>query len=114
MTSQAKRRILGLLRIEIENLHQRGFGGLLCLGTSGRSPSDCCEACPLLDLTPPERRKAESPCRHIPLNPRGETVETILAGKQGRAYLEEQLLAWMEQTAGRLQRELQQESPSPH
>jgi hypothetical protein len=61
----------------------------------------------LLDLVPPEYRKARSPCRHIPLNNQGETVETIFKGRS-QAHLEDELLTWMEQTVKQLQEDLRQ------
>ncbi len=105
MSPEAKRRALGLLRIEIENLRKRGFGGSLCMGIGAGPSFDCCENCPLVDLAPSEHRNAESPCRHIPLNQQGESIETILR-KGDQTYLEAQLITWMEQTALCLQKEL--------
>lgn len=109
MTPQAKQRALGLLHIEIENLRQHGFRSLLCLGTGLAAPVDCCDDCPLIDFVPSACRGTLSPCRHIPLNQRGETVE-ILMQKPDHAYLEGQLLQWMERTADQLLQELEGES----
>jgi hypothetical protein len=109
MTTETKRRTLGLLLIEIENLRQHGFGGLLCIGTDAGIASACCEDCPLIDLAPPEYRNAESPCHHIPLNEQGDTVESISKNSE-QGYLEAQLLRWMEETAERLKRELRESS----
>jgi hypothetical protein len=109
MNTETRRRTLGLLLIEIENLGQHGFSGLLCIGTDAGIAGDCCEDCPLIDLAPPEYRSAKSPCHHIPLNEKGETVESI--GKSSeQGYLEAQLLRWMEATAERLKRELRDPS----
>ena len=105
MTPEAKRRAIGLLRLEIENLRQRGFCGLLCLGMSATAATNCHQDCPLFDLAPPERRKMESPCRHIPLNELGETVDRI-SKERDQTYLEDHLLRWMEQTALDLQNQL--------
>jgi hypothetical protein len=96
-----KQKVLGLLRLEIEDLSRGGFGGFLCI--SRRSGS--CGECTLLDFVPVECRKEDMPCLHIPLNERGETLHTI-AQQRDRAYLEKQLVAWMKRTAKQLQEEL--------
>jgi hypothetical protein len=36
-----------------------------------------CSKCALIDLVPVDRRDAQVPCRHIPLNGMGETVDTL-------------------------------------
>jgi hypothetical protein len=36
-----------------------------------------CKKCALIDLVPVERRDVPLPCRHIPLNDIGETVDTL-------------------------------------
>jgi hypothetical protein len=104
---ETKRRALGLLIIEIENLRRHGFSGLLCMGVGTRPPADCCDACPLLELSPPESQDSESPCRQIPLNEQGETVESM-AKTRDAAYLEERLLKWMERTVLQLRQELRE------
>jgi hypothetical protein len=104
---ETKRRALGLLLIEIENLRQHGFSGLLCIGANPRPPADCSADCPLLELAPPESRTSQIPCRQIPLNEQGETVESI-AATRATTYLEEQLTQWMEKTARQLKRELRE------
>ncbi|MFQ5776738.1 MAG: hypothetical protein ACE5IP_01880 [Terriglobia bacterium] len=114
MPHRAKRRALGLLRIEIENIRKHGFAGsfggtVLCLN-AGKSPSSgCCDTCVLLDYVPSNRKGEETPCLHIALNERGETVERLCRGRD-RAYLTRQLLEWMERTAQRLEREIAQQS----
>jgi hypothetical protein len=105
MARRSKYKALGLLRMEIENLKKRGFGGLLCLGTGSGDLNDSCEECPLLDLVPPQCHQTSVPCLHIPLNERGGTLETVLK-KRGESGLEEELLRWMEETVERLEQEL--------
>ncbi len=39
-------------------------------------PADCSH-CPLIQFVPPDFRAARIPCRHIPLNPAGETLQTL-------------------------------------
>lgn len=110
MTDWAKRRVLGLLRIEIDNIRKRGFGGsfretVLCIHAGTSPPRDCCEGCPLLEFVPPEHRNDLSPCLHIPLGEEGETAQA-LAAHGDKGYLEKRLLAWLEHTAQKLEKEL--------
>lgn len=108
MKHWAKQQALGLLRFEVEYMPKHGFSGLLCLSAGrGRPGSDPCAACPLLEFVPPERQNETVPCRHIPLNEKGETVESI-SHQYDRTYLEEQILGWMQRTAQRLEKELKE------
>ena len=36
-----------------------------------------CNECPLIDLVPQNRRREKVPCRFIPLNTKGETVDSL-------------------------------------
>jgi hypothetical protein len=36
-----------------------------------------CSECALMEFVPPDRRTAKTPCRHIPLNSEGETVDNL-------------------------------------
>lgn len=53
---------------------------------------------------PPDRRDPEMPCRHIPLDAQGNTVDSLDARGQ-REEAEEKLLAWLDQTIARLEKE---------
>lgn len=105
-----KREIIGLLRLEIENIHRRGFGAyfrdsVLCLNAGLTSPHEKCHQCILLDFAPAEYRQDQQPCLHIPLDDGGNTVKSLMA--QGRRRECEQLiLAWMERTLTRLESQL--------
>ena len=56
-----------------------------------------CSNCALLALVPPQHRNRPTPCRHIVLNSRGETVES-LSGLGGAAEAERQLRGWLTKT----------------
>lgn len=56
-----------------------------------------CSNCALLALVPPQRRNEPIPCRHIVLNSRGETAES-LSELGGVAEAERQLHGWLTKT----------------
>ena len=60
------------------------------------APRPCAE-CHLIDLVPEDRREARFPCRHIPLTPRGETVNSFYEWGT-EEELETALKAWLERT----------------
>ena len=43
---------------------------------SKENPGPCCD-CVLIQLVPPERRAEKIPCRHIPFNESGETLDSL-------------------------------------
>jgi len=48
-----------------------------CQGFNPEARPELCAGCVLLSLVPPEQRTAEIPCRHVPLNAAGDTVESF-------------------------------------
>ncbi|MFQ5664308.1 MAG: hypothetical protein ACE5HL_10800 [Terriglobia bacterium] len=104
-----KRQVIGLLRLEIENIRRRGFGTfrdtVLCLNAGKSTPAEPCGRCVLLEFVPPQSREQATPCFHIPLDAAGRTVES-LTHQADRCAREQAILAWMEQTVGRLEKEL--------
>jgi hypothetical protein len=56
-----------------------------------RSP---CSECLLMQFVPQDRRETRSPCRHIPLTSRGETVNSFY-GWGTEEELETALRAWL-------------------
>jgi len=105
-----KREIVGLLRLEMDNIRQRGFGpyfrdSVLCINAGKSLRADPCDQCLLLKFVPEGARKEAVPCYHIPLNATGETV-TSLRGQPAAKQLEAAVLGWMEATVTRLEKEL--------
>jgi len=74
-----------------------------------------CSDCVLMQLVPPEFRSAEIPCRHIPLDKAGETLDSLYRyGDQGE--IEEVFGNWLRATIQRLEGErktAQQEDKLP-
>lgn len=108
-----KRQVLGLLRLEIENIRRRGTGAyfrdsVVCLNAGKSIPTDPCTNCVLLNLVPPEARHQPLPCSYIPLDDAGQTLQ-ILARNASREQCQKAILAWMERTADRLEKELAEE-----
>lgn len=60
-----------------------------------------------MDFVPSEYRDKEVPCRNIPLNERGETVNS-LDQRGDREETERRLLDWLNTTIAHLEQELAQ------
>lgn len=72
-----------------------------------------CSDCVLLQLVPWEFRAVKHPCRHIPLNAHGETLDLLYRYADGRE-IEEKVRYWLEATIGKLEENrtsLQQSNP---
>lgn len=71
------------------------------------NPASCSD-CALIQLIPREFRFAKVPCRHIPLNAEGETLD-LLYRYAGEHEIEEAVRRWLQATIARLeeQRETQ-------
>ncbi len=48
-----------------------------CINYHGEIEHRPCQGCPLMAFVPADRQNAQYPCRHIPLNERGETVNSF-------------------------------------
>ncbi len=110
MSAWDKQKVLGLMRLEIDNIRRRGFGAyfresVLCLNTHKLVKSDTREGCALLVYVPEERKRDEVPCVHIRLDNEGNTVAE-LSKSSDREALEEKIIGWLERTADELEREI--------
>jgi hypothetical protein len=103
--SPEREKILQILKRELEFLDQGGYrapgawrpplifeDSPTCLRTAG---SDCADLnCPLMRFVPEEYRSRVGACRFIPLNPAGETVDSLYrTGTQEE--LERALRSWL-------------------
>jgi hypothetical protein len=61
-----------------------------------------CSECWLIDFVLAEKRGEEVPCHHIPLNERGDTVET-LGGPGNAPVVQAAVLGWLRKTIQRLE-----------
>ena len=63
-----------------------------------------CSECLLMQFVPEERQETRFPCRHIPLTPRGETVNTFYEwGTQEE--MENALRGWLQRTISLIEQE---------
>ena len=80
-----------------------------CLNVGLDEKREPCANCYLIDFVPPEHSDKQEPCHLIPLNERGDTVESLEA--QGdRRTLQEALMAWLKKTVARLEKEVVEET----
>jgi hypothetical protein len=118
MTSD-KRDLLDVLKAEFEFLEKGGYhhtaraawrpqfmfqDSQTCLNSDGTQPAKPCSDCILMQLIPEDSRSKKIPCRHIPLNEQGETIDSFYCtGTQEE--LETAVARWLETTIARLERE---------
>lgn len=89
---QDKRSVLQILQAELAFLERGGYRRVprypwrpnfvfedspTCINFADRSRQRSCTECPLIKFVPEDRHATQFPCRHIPLTPRGETVNTF-------------------------------------
>jgi hypothetical protein len=119
-----KKELLRVLRNELEFLENGGYGEFekrswrpaLVFEDSPTCPNHGlsekqvpCSRCALLQLVPLAQRSKEIPCRAIPLNQEGETLQ-LLYETATRDEAELKLNQWLRRTIERLEKELKQEA----
>ena len=76
-----------------------------CLNYGDPHRSIPCSECVLMQLVPPDRRGERVPCRHIPMNGLGRTIDTLYrTGSQEE--VEAAVKSWLQETIARLEREV--------
>jgi hypothetical protein len=117
--SDDKRDILEVLKFELNFLEQGGYGrsvrtpwkptsifqdSLSCINFNEPDRPHPCSECLFSDFVPGDLRAEDVPCHHIPLNPHGETIDTL--ERQGtQIEMEEALKQWLRTTILRLEAE---------
>ena len=112
-----ERDLLDVLRFELQFLKDGGYGrsprtpwrpqyifedSLTCVNYDSKESPRPCSDCALMYLVPPELRSAEIPCRHIPLNDSGETLDSLY--RHSNQYeIEETVEQWLQATIHRLE-----------
>ncbi len=106
------RDILEMLKFELEFLEQGGYGrsvrtpwkptstfqdSVTCLNFGDPERPHPCSECLLIDFVPAAERGSEVPCHHIPLNPRGETVDSVNR-YDNQLELEDKVKEWLRTT----------------
>jgi hypothetical protein len=75
-----------------------------CMNHDHTNDPESCGDCVLMQLVPPEFRSASVPCRHIPLNVVGETLDSLY--RYGDEHeIEEAVVKWLQATICRLEEE---------
>ncbi|MGA3212203.1 MAG: hypothetical protein ABSD20_12930 [Terriglobales bacterium] len=109
--------VLELLKFELKFLEDGGYGrptkkawqptyifedSPSCLNFDDPARTEPCAACWLTQFVPAESRREQVPCRHIPLNEKGDTVHSLYQhGTQ--LELEEALGAWLRKRIAELE-----------
>ncbi len=114
-----KRDLLDVLKAELEFLEKGGYritarvpwrpqflfqDSPTCLNFDPTHPQIPCSDCVLVQLLPEKLRDQKIACRYIPLNERGETIDSFYrSGTQEE--LEAAFSRWLKTTIARLERE---------
>jgi hypothetical protein len=113
---------LEVLRFELQFLEAGGYGrsphnpqrpslafedSLSCLNLGCKTDRAPCSDCLMMQFVPPASRSEAVPCRHIPINEPGETIE-LFYERHSQLELEEALNVWLRSTIKRLEEETAQ------
>ncbi len=119
MLNQKDQETLDILRFELKFLEAGGYGrsphspwrppsifedSPTCLNFNNSERPHPCSECLLTRLVPPESRQQEVPCRLIPLNEKGQTLDSLYRCAT-QAEIEEVLGDWLRREIGRIEAE---------
>jgi hypothetical protein len=115
--SQDNRDILELLRFELKFVEDGGYGrsphapwrapnifedSPSCLNFNESARPHPCSECLLTKFVPPDAREQDVPCRFIPLDDQGQTIDSLYrSGTQ--MEVEEALSTWLRREISRLE-----------
>src|SRR5579863_1610532 len=113
------RDILEVLKSELNFLKNGGYGrsvrtpwlptsvfqdSLSCINFGDPNRTLPCQECILMQFVPPERRKEDVPCHHIPLDDLGETIH-MLERWETQEEMEKVFEKWLTATIARMEEE---------
>ena len=113
-----ERDLLDVLKFELEFLEKGGYGrspreawrpqfifedSPTCMNYDSQDSPQPCSHCVLMQLVPPDFRSANTPCRHIPLNAAGETLDTLYR-YDNQPEVEDTVAKWLRTTIAKLQK----------
>ena len=116
-----ERDLLEVLKFELKFLEDGGYGrsprtpwrpqyifedSLTCMNYDSRENPRPCSECVLIHLVPPQLRSANLPCRQIPLNASGETLDSLYR-YSNQCETEESVAVWLRATIQHLEEERQ-------
>ena len=81
-----------------------------CLNYNAPEKRADCSYCPLMQFVPPALRSAHTPCRHIPLNAAGETLENLYKSAD-QAEIEATVASWLRSVIQKIEAE---QAPGPN
>jgi hypothetical protein len=114
-----ERDLLEVLKFELAFLKDGGYGrsprapwrpqyifedSLTCMNYDSKENPAPCSDCVLMHLVPLERQSEKIPCRHIPFNLDGETLESLYR-YSNQNEIEETVEAWLQTTIRHLEAE---------
>jgi hypothetical protein len=114
-----ERDLLEVLKFELQFLEHGGYGrsqrmswkpqyifedSLTCMTYDSKENPGPCSDCVLMQLVPPECRSEKIPCRHIPFNTSGETLDSLYR-YSNQQETEETVGGWLRATIQRLEEE---------
>jgi hypothetical protein len=117
--SEDKRDILDVLRFELSFIEQGGYGrsvrtpwkptsifqdSLTCINFNDAERPHPCNQCLLSDFVPANHQGESVPCHHIPLNPDGETVDSM-ERQYNQLETEDAVKNWLRATIQRIEQE---------
>jgi hypothetical protein len=112
-----KRNLLDVLKIELDFLEKGGYSDSVrqpwrcqlffedsptCINYDSSDHSEPCSECVLMQAVPQEFRGEKIPCRHIPLNGQGETLDSLYRSADQRET-EEVFGNWLRSTISKLE-----------
>jgi hypothetical protein len=105
-----ERDVLEVLNSELEYLRNRCYSkresifedSPTCLNFGHRNNPTPCSGCVLIDFVPPQHRSQKFPCRHIPLDDSGQTLDTLYRHSDQRD-VEETVCNWLQQKIQQLE-----------
>jgi hypothetical protein len=116
-----ERDLLEVLKFELEFLEKGGYGrsprepwrpqfifedSPTCMNYDSKYQPGPCGECVLMQLVPPAFREEKIPCRHIPFNAEGETLDSLY--RYADQYETEEVFGnWLRATIARLEEERQ-------
>jgi hypothetical protein len=107
-----ERNLLEVLKSELQFLEDGGYGrsprtpwrpqyifedSLTCMNFDSKENPGPCSSCVLMYLVPPQARAEKVPCRHIPLNESGETLDSLYRCNN-QCEIEETVEEWLKTT----------------
>lgn len=112
-----ERDLLAVLKFELEFLEKGGYGrspreawrpqyifedSPTCMNYDCSENPEPCTHCVLMQLVPPGFRSAKTPCRHIPLNDQGGTLDSLYR-YDNQPEVEESVGNWLRTTIAKLE-----------